>query len=448
MPLKNYIYAACGALITQHPSLSAIAVGEDTNNPLFVRLPEISLDECVLFQDRRRHVPTSSSSSTTAHDGRDVELDELLSSQHNTPFTPPAPFWRLCILTDPGGENPYRFTAAFVFHHAIGDGMSGAAFHRAFYHALSQAVQQPPLNDLPSDMVTVPSPQTPLHPNVEEIHSLPVTYLHLVTVLFREKLWAAPRDPELWTGAKIITPLDTQVRSLRVSRSATRALADLCRANGTTVGAALQTLVAGALFIYLPENFTKLHCACPVSMRRWLSHSIVPKDAAVNVDDCMGVWVQDSSEDYSRDKFPSSTCLPWDEARRSRSNIEHVLSLQAKNAGVSLLRYMRDYQRELFLPKVGQERESSYEVSNLGAFRTRRKRLEDRGQDQPEIGQMVFSQSGSVTGSAMSVSAITGEDGCLTLAFSRQKGVVEDDLIESVMETVREEITQLGNADD
>lgn len=104
-----------------------------------------------------------------------------------------------------------------------------------------------------------------------------------------------------------------------------------------------------------------------------------------------------------------------------------------------MLRYVNNYQQELFLSKVGKRRESSYEVSNLGVFKNwKNEELEKHGKGPGvEIGRMVFTQSANVTGSAFEVSAITGGDGCLVLGISWQKGVVEDILIEKVMETVK-----------
>ncbi|PGH21606.1 hypothetical protein AJ80_03039 [Polytolypa hystricis UAMH7299] len=450
-PLKNYIYKACGTVVGQHPILSAIPVNEGTNNPEFVRLPDVDLDDCVFFQQRRGPTSTSdqqeSDVSSSSHEVRDCELDALLSIQHNTPFTAPSPFWRLCILTDP--EVPCRFTAALIYHHAIGDGGSGKAFHSSFQNALSKAVIEPS-----SGVISViQSPKIPLLPNLEAIHPMSVTIPFLAITLFKAKIWS-PRDPGLWTGSKVTIPLHNKVRHLSFSQSATTKLLHLCRENGSTLTAVLETVFAGALFLHLPETFSKLHCSGALSMRRWLSaHGIT--------DECMGVWVQDFSEEYSRNAFQEENILPWPEAKRSRQTIENVLSLQGTNAGPNLLKYVHDYEKDLFLPKIGKERASSFEISNLGVFKKievlSESQVESQGEEERragmvrvaelevEIGRMVFSQSSNVFGSALCVSAVTGGDGCLVLALTWQNGVVEDALVKQVIRSVENKITQLEN---
>lgn len=71
LPAKDYIYRACGSLISQHPSLSAIPVGEDTRNPFFVRLPQIDLDQAISFQERSQPL-------------QDEESDPELDGRHDT----------------------------------------------------------------------------------------------------------------------------------------------------------------------------------------------------------------------------------------------------------------------------------------------------------------------------------------------------------------------------
>ncbi|KIW22442.1 uncharacterized protein PV07_12327 [Cladophialophora immunda] len=434
--LKERIYKALGDVITRHPILSSIVVDEHTQDPHFIRLPEIDLDKCVHFQARHLNYDAD------ADGERDVELDELLSAQHGVPYEPPSPFWRVYILTS--SVHPSHFTVSFFYHHAIGDGNSGMAFHRTFHTALSQSLSIPP-SDLSSTSIIL-SPSTPLLPSLESLHPLPVSTWHLLTILFKHKIWSS-RDPGLWTGFKCTTPLGRPgARHLAFSASATTAFKNICRENDTTITGALQTLIAGALFAHLPEKFTKVACSGALSARRFL-----PADAGIT-DDSMGVWVLDMSDTYARDCFvphgdpEKGVCdlLPWTEAQRSRQNIERVLSLKGHNAGVGMLRYVNDYQQELFVSKVGKDRDSSFELSNLGLFKPAGRVEGDSG---VEIGRMVFTQSAGVTASAIEVSVVTGADGCLVLGVTWQKGIVEDDLVENVIKSVKEEVKRLGGHD-
>ncbi|KAK2865000.1 hypothetical protein FQN49_004008 [Arthroderma sp. PD_2] len=439
LPLKDCIYKALETLVGQHPVLSAIPLEEDSTNPYFARLPEIDLDQCVTFQQRKSSLPSKPSSKDDGESNpdpdreRDVELDELLNVQHNASFSAPLPYWRLCVLTD--HQDSCQFTAAYVWHHAIGDGSSGKAFHKTFLQALHHACSAPPL-DVKSVIV---SPKTPLLPNLEEVYPMPLSIFFILSVLFFTKIWKTARDPGLWTGTKITTPLENQIRHLVVSERDTIALRDLCRENKTTVTAALQTLLANALFTNLPEQCTKLYCEGAISNRRWLTDDSI-------TDDSIGVWVQDFGELYSRDKFSKKEDrleFSWDEARRSKQNLDRILSKKGKNAMVAMLKYVGDYQNELFLPKLGKEREKSFEISNVGVFRSGSEDLEAKEKG-PQIGRMVFTQSANVFGSAISSSVITGEDGCLVLGLSWQKGVVDADLVAAVIRTVNEKLVSFG----
>src|SRR5699024_5001168 len=128
-------------------------IGEDTKEPYWARLPEIDLERSVSFQNRSQSFP--------GEDEKDDELEKLINTQHNTPFSPPLQYWRVCVLLDAGNER--RFTAVFVFHHAVGDGTSGKAFHKTFLEALHTATKSP----MEARRV-VPSPTMPLLPNIEE----------------------------------------------------------------------------------------------------------------------------------------------------------------------------------------------------------------------------------------------------------------------------------------
>lgn len=423
LPVKDYIYCACSALIAEHPVLSAIPAADETQRPYFVRLPHINLDEVITFQ-QRQHV---SADGVTA-DGNpvpDLDLQALLQTQHNEPFSAPNPYWRLCILID--WETQKQFTAAYVFHHALGDGTSGKAFHQGFLQALDKA--EPGKTE-----TIIKSPKTPLLPNIEAIHTMPLSLSFLAKKLFQAKIYSW-QDPGLWTGGKIQTPPNTRVRLAPFSKKLTAALRERCRCEHTTITAVLQTVVARSLFAHLPNNFTRLACTGAISCRRWLPDLIT--------DEVMGVFVQDYEETYSRaEVIPSNSSFPWNEARRSRKTIESVLARKGKNAGPNLLRFVSDYQQELCYSKIGHDRDKSFEVSNIGAISPQ----DESESMKPVLRGMVFSQGASVIGNAVQISAVTGGDGCLVLAFSWQESVVEGSLVDAVIGSLGDELRRLAGS--
>ncbi|CEL01875.1 hypothetical protein ASPCAL01451 [Aspergillus calidoustus] len=412
LPLKDYVYKSVDTLIQQHPILSAIPHDEASNEPYFVRLPETDLSQPISFQHRTERLS-------------DNELEYFLQDQHNTGFTPPGPYWRFIVSTDETDKN--QFTAVFVYHHALGDGGSGKAFHRTFLQALRGAASLQP----GEARQVVPSPKTALLPNLEAAHprGLPVSLLYLSKVLFKEVVF--PRtDPKLWAGGEHQLPLKTRLRMVSFTAAQTSALVKACRENGTTVTCLIQTAFARALFPHIPEEFIRVSCSGAISSRSWLPESIT--------EDSMGVWVQEFFESYTRSAV-TDKAFPWSEAKRSRQTILRELKLQSKNTSVGLLKFVKDYRKELLEAKLGKPRKSTYEVSSLGVVKT------ENADDSsiPQMGRVVFSQSASVTGSAVEVSVITGADGTLMLVPSWQTNVVDDSLMQAVIETFTNELRQL-----
>lgn len=375
------------------------------------------MDQSVTFQKRKSAFPDG--------DEKDIELEALLNVQHNTPFSAPLPHWRLCILLDP--ENERRFTAAFVFHHGIADGTSGKAFHKTFLETLHTAAESSA-----ETKQVVTSPTVPLLPNFEAVHPMTLSIPYIAGVLFKEKIWSW-REPGLWTGSEIRIPLETHMRHIVIPKSVAAAFKQICRPHNTTITAALQVLFARALFVQVPEAVSQITCNGPLSTRRWLPNIIT--------DDSIGVWIQEYNESYMRTSLAGDS-FPWDEATRSRQTIESVLSLQGKNSSTNLLKYVNNYHQELLMPKVGQLRGNTFEMSNVGIFPAAVGGSTSNF-SKPQIGRMLFSQCASVIGSAIEVSVITGGDGCMVLAFSWQQGVVEDELVSSAIESIEKELHSL-----
>lgn len=425
LPIEDYVLKACATVIAQHPVLSAIPAADDTQEPYFVRLPKINLDEVVRFTQREHGLPSDSSASNE-DPSPDLELEAVLQTEHNTPFLAPNPYWRLHVLLDK--EDNRQFTAALVLHHALGDGGSAKAFHLSFLRAL-----QAQTSSTGEVQHTVTSPQIPLLPNVEEIHPMPLSFWFLAKKIFQAKVYS-PRDPALWTGSKIQLPTSasTRLRLVPFSQGLVEQLRKTCRQEDTTITALLQTVYARALFKHLPDRFSRLNCTGAFSTRRFLPDIIT--------DDSMGVFVADIEESYLRSDVspPDSESFPWEEARRSRQTIQTTLSRKGADASPNLLKFVNDYQQELCLSKVGQDRDKTFEVSNIGVVSS----ISDP--ELPCIRGMAFSQCASVIGNAIGVSVVTGGDGCLVLAISWQENVVEDELMDASIKSTRDELRRLA----
>ncbi|KAJ5600526.1 hypothetical protein N7450_001593 [Penicillium hetheringtonii] len=405
LTIKDYVFKACAAVIEEHPILSAIPAADDTQEPYFVRLPTIDLNQVVQFTQRQQ----KSSNSTLTGDNDlnpDLDLQAVLQSEHNKPFAAPNPFWRLHVLLDK--EDNSRFTVALILHHALGDGTSAKSFHLSFLCAL-RSTSDGEISH------TVMTPQVPLLPNIEDIHPMSLSFWFLAKKIFQAKIYS-PRDPGLWTGSKILLPTSTRIRLVPFSKKLVGQLRSACRQESTTITALLQTVYARALFKNIPESFTRLNCTGAFSTRRFLPDIIT--------EGSMGVFVADIEESYTR-----STVLP-------RDSIAFPGKKHAARGRLFKPRWTA--RKELCLSKVGEDRDKSFEVSNIGAV------VFTEDPNLPCIQDMAFSQCASVMGNAIGVSVVTGGDGCLVLSLTWQEGVVEDDIMDASIETMKEELRSLS----
>ncbi|KAL4794348.1 alcohol acetyltransferase [Aspergillus venezuelensis] len=423
LPLKDYVYKATETLINQHPVLSAIPLREETEEPYWVRLPEVDLSQPITFQK-----PTQS----LTLDEHDSELQKLIETQHDTGFEAPKPYWRLIVLTDGDHETQEttskqrHFTTVFVYHHALGDGTSGKAFHRTFLQALRnlKSLQQGEAHQ------TITPPKNPLLPNLELVHPLPTSIPYIAKILFKELVWNK-RDPKLWAGGVFQLPLSTYVRFITLNAEQTSRLASVCREHKTTVTCAVETAIARSLFPHIPEQFTRVAGSVPITQRPWLPDIIT--------EDSIGVFVQEHPEMFNR-KVVTSNDFPWAETQRVRKNLKKELAKESKDTSVGLFKFVKDYRNGLLQPKIGKERSSTFELSSLGVVKT------DKADDEalPQLNRIIFTQSASVTGSAIEFSLITGPDGYLTLGASWQPGVVEEEVIEKIVGTLRDKLQKLS----
>ena len=391
--LKAAVFSALAIVIEHHPALSSIVMDEDSNDPYFARLPEINLEHSVTFVTRQ--IPVTK-------DGRDVELDTILEIQHNMSFKENhgvLPYWRLIIVTPAKQEN--EFIISFIFHHSLGDGASGMAFHRDFLAALSS--DPPPLTSN-----TIRPISRPLLPNLEVL--LPRATSHAST---------SPSPTSLWSGSKIIPPTRSNFLSLTFPAETTQHLLQACKLHGTTLTSTLPALIASALFSSVPDTFQSVECTIPVSLRRFLRE---PVDENV-----IGVYLDAFSVYYGR--ALSSQSL-WFEAQRARGLINDYLRSNGEKVNVARFKQIKNM-RDFFSGRMGKERGTSFDVSNLGVMKSG-----GEGKQGWKMGKVLFSRSAFVSGSAIAAGVVTGADGCLSVGVCWQEGVVERNIVEMVVKKV------------
>jgi hypothetical protein len=103
--------------------------------------------------------------------------------------------------------------------------------------------------------------------------------------------------------------------------------------------------------------------------------------------------------------------------------------------------------RRLFLGLMGKERETSFDISNLGAIRLDKGKgkLERRRATRKDMDdrRMLYSRSTLAIGGRVSVRCVTRGDGSLSLGIVWREGVVEMDLVEGLIEGIKSGIDGL-----
>ncbi|RDI81606.1 hypothetical protein Vi05172_g8496 [Venturia inaequalis] len=239
--IRNHVFRAVAIVIQEHAILSAIPIDEDTPSPYFARLPTIDLSRAVSFVTR----------VDASETGGDGELDALLEREHNTNFKADygsLPFWRLVIVQMVGVFT--EFTACFIFHHALADGVSGLVFHKSLQAALNKFDR----TSKSMSQTIITSPNIPLLPSLETLHPLPIPPRSETPV---------PPTLEEWTGQKIALPCITRFKHLSISAPKSKAFLTVCKQNNTTLTSALSALIATHLFALLPQTTQTLTCVIP-----------------------------------------------------------------------------------------------------------------------------------------------------------------------------------------
>lgn len=405
---KDLIWKSCATVISETPSLAVIPDDETAVYPSLVRLPEIDLERCVIFEEN-----ISVRSSPCGNANNTLELDKFLQRQHNMSFSTDAPWWKLFILNARLKKDAIDFSACFIYSHSIGDGMSGVAFHAKFSEAITIhfLLHAPPIDS------KVLTSSKPLLPPQEGLNPFPVSILFILKTLINE-FWPSKPDPTLWAGNVIKMPLISRYRSIRIPKDNTTNILALCKSHGVTITVFLQELVAKSLFRLLPEKYTVLRSVIAVSTRRWMNGAVR--------DDDMGLFVTALLKMHHRASVSDTLQVDWEQILQSKLELQRFIDTNGKNIFTGLFFLLKNWHKYL-QAQVGKNRSLSFEISNLGTPH----RLDRAKNENVKVhsGEMLFSQTISVIDSAIEISAVTGGDGCLAMGFSWQEGVVEEEII-------------------
>ncbi|KAK1139638.1 Alcohol acetyltransferase [Aspergillus melleus] len=402
-PIKPALFRALAAVIEKHPILSAVPVDIPTG-PRFARLDQIDLDQVVIFSEVQGCTDSK------------VALDQMLEDQHNRPFQhrPRTPFWRVRVLEDPNDRA--RFILCFCFHHALADTKSALVFHEDLEHELSK----------PGDgafVTIIAASQAPLLPNIEAIHNLPISPRYLAS-----QQQDSHRTPETWSGAPQNLPVRTRVSSMWIPSATLADVKQQCKVQKTTVTALLMSLIARSFFHVLPAEYTSIQGDSAMSLRHFLPLPITSHS--------MGCYIGTFNEQYMK-----TSESVWQDARRTKMTIDRAVGTQGADMPLGYLGHVPNM-AQWFLDKIGKPRAAGFELSNVGFLQS------ERSCHRYGIQSLLFSQSAGACSAAVKISAVTGRDGRMGVAFSWQEGVVADNTVNEVMQTLEKLVEEMVQSKD
>ncbi|KAH8702885.1 alcohol acetyltransferase [Phaeosphaeriaceae sp. PMI808] len=429
--MQVLVYATLRKVICKHPGLSAITLNEDKSypHPYFARLPSVDLRTCVEFRERKGSIPGDGEA--------DTEMDLLITEQHRLGYktdVPSKPFWRLIVLTLPADQN--TFTAAWFFHHTVGDGTSAFIFHETFLASLNALESNPvadPIVEAPTN-TTFPKAFEKMHPMNTTLPFVAKTVCkHYLPLIFNK------RPAKLWTGNDVPATVGPNppfnYRTFVLSAHVTSRLVQICRRERATVTSTIECLVAASLFTYLPEDSVdQIRFSGPISMRRFLKDN-VPADQFVNA---VSTW---DMKHYRKNHMPNTTVdakqgsvlqrFSWDESRAIKAAIQKQVSKEGRDNKIAMLKYVPNIP-DYWAGHQGKPREKTAEMSNIGVYKAKA----TPGEAKWQIGRIAFSQCAAPQGSAFGVNVVTGGDGNASINFGWLDAAIEKDLLTKIIEGV------------
>ncbi|KAJ7738888.1 hypothetical protein B0H14DRAFT_3515930 [Mycena olivaceomarginata] len=349
---KEHLFAALHKVIEQHPILSVMVQNEESK-PSFIRLDKIELPLVVQFSDNN-------------------DLEAAIQRQLATRFDTAAelPLWRVEVLNDS--------TVILAYHHGIGDGLSGVAFHRSLLAALQD------VGDASGSLVV----------QVSESLSgvLPLTPRLLEAQLLRMECKPSSKTPEFTPHVKLIT----------FSGEEMAAFAKICRSHNATVTSAFYVLAAAILSRLVPPHspqYKTLTAVIAISLRGVAGASA------------------DAFCDYVSGHMstpPINPAFQWPAAARYAAELQRQKTAVRQEIGMIYL--IASNIAGFMKGMLGGKRRATFEISNTGRVPA----VEGAGPWRVE--RMVFAQSDLVVGAALKINVTGDPTGAVTVALTWGEG--------------------------
>lgn len=407
-------------MVSNHPILGVTVIDEDTVEPKWVRLETIDLTKIVSTVE----ADPNSNLDMAVEEGHRMEFDQLGT----------LPLWRIIVAVQESksttGQETLSFAIGYFFHHAIGDGISGAAFHLSFLDALNNVSHG--LLGVTETTITVP--KTPLLPTIEMSVRFPLSIWFTVKMIFTTFVYSR-EDPLHWWGPLVTTTPPqhrptVKVRSFSLPYELVVKLVAQCRKEATTVTALFSVLVARKFALMYPSH-SRFTGSIPFSLRKVTGHTVRDMGCFLS-----GLPLLFSSESKLPSGYISCASDPetslaqdtklWESARASKALIISGSS-STVDQPIGLLKFVKNDYKSYFLGMLGKNRDCAFEVTNIGVVDGGADSEHGKNGSKATFDQVVFSASTQMQGYPYSVLIATAKNGSLTSTLCWDDGVMEDE---------------------
>ncbi|KAK9311646.1 alcohol acetyltransferase [Lipomyces starkeyi] len=456
------LFEALPVVINQHPALGIIGVDQPSqrkkgSHRLWeARLNTVNLRDCVEFVSR---------------DGRDQGLQRIIEKSHNEWFDTKdrtRPLWKLVIV-----DNTH---ALFIYHHMIGDGLSGYAFHRSLLAALNEIEAQKIIDRMSvgneGPMVNIPTTLPPAHSQTlfqANVSIIYIVYAYLWWIIIRlifssesflfsdatfTKKYPTPSNPFPKDKRTV-----TRIESMKINCTTKEKCLVACRIHNTTLTAVLHTLIQVTLAADIYPKAKIGFSRVAVDMRRYMKdHTGV--DIMLNAVGTFAdaQWLGRYREagrdlsivggigDDSSPRAHADIALLWDLARRYRARLHE--DIYESNAA------LKEY---VAAKLVGEDIEEfasqgfhnirlftnySLLVSNLGVFRQIRGEVSG-GWNIKHVEFSAGATKASVGNAGIVFNVASAELGELVINASYEEGVLKPETVRKVMEGLEKRLKLL-----
>jgi Alcohol acetyltransferase len=386
---KAALYPALAKLIQTHAALGVYLQDESTRNPAYARLEVVNLDKVVTFVD-------------------DDDLAPVMEREFLRPFDTMemVPLWRLRVLKDN--------IVIFAYHHAIGDGKSGVAFH----NTLLSALNNPPSSSGQDPSADIPVPPIQLVAPIEDLLDLSVsgsTAIRELLTLFSPTSWT--KGFSAWTGNPVakFPHLRTNCRIFYFSAEDSSQFLTICRHHKATLTSAFHVL-AFSIIARLVSNDK----SCSPHLKTIASSITISLRELANT---LPNVMCDHVSNYTMFSPITQADFSWTMAAILASTLRSQVEKSTEQIGT--IRLLFGNYLAFLKGMRGKKRRDGLELSNIGKVS-----VNTGPEDKWKIGNVVFSHA-EIGGAAIKLSVVGMPEGGIGVSVTWADGDVADSFVES-----------------